>query len=318
MLAPPSPAWQNPLHRSVPQRVSDPVPTASLPFLPGLAPLAPRYDGFILDLWGVIHDGKQVFPHAVETLRALRAAGKRVVLLSNAPRREHVVAARNRTIGLPDGLVDGIVTSGEEAWRHMHDRPDAFHQALGHRCLHIGDARDLSMREGQPDYVFVEDAESADCILNTGSTSDPATEAGIEAQLAVAARRDLPMVCANPDRVVISGGRREPCAGAIADRYEALGGRVAWHGKPFPGVYARAVEALGVSERNRVLCVGDGMETDMTGARNAGLEALFILGGIHHYEVPHGADGTPDPDALAALAARYRVAPVAVLPRFVW
>src|SRR5690606_2382401 len=133
-----------------------------------------------------------------------------------------------------------IVTSGEEAWRHMHDRPDAFHQGLGRRCLHLGGPRDRSMREGLP-YDFVARAAEADCILNTGSADETGGMAAEAAELELAAGRDLPMVCANPDRVVISGGRREPCAGAIADRYEALGGRVAWHGKPYPGVYRRAV-----------------------------------------------------------------------------
>lgn len=289
----------------------------TVPLLPGLAALAEAYDGFILDLWGVIHDGQRVFPHAVDTLRSLRTAGKRAVLLSNAPRREAVVAARNREIGLPDGLVAGIVTSGEEAWRHMHDRPDAFHQGLGRRCLHLGGPRDRSMREGLP-YDFVAHAAEADCILNTGSADESGGMAAEAAELELAASRDLPMVCANPDRVVISGGRREPCAGAIADRYEALGGRVAWHGKPYPGVYRRAVERLAVADPARVLCVGDGMETDMVGARNAGLDALFILGGIHQDEVGRNSQGEIDAAGLERVAGHYGVRPVAALQRFTW
>ncbi len=288
-----------------------------IPHLAGLQALAADYDGFILDLWGVIHDGKRVFPHAVETLRSLKAAGKRAVLLSNAPRREAVVQARNHEIGLPEGLVEGIVTSGEEAWRHMHDRPDAFHQGLGRRCLHLGGPRDRSMREGLP-YDFVESAAEADCILNTGSAEEDGSMAATEEALALAAGRDLPMVCANPDRVVITGGRREPCAGAIADRYEALGGRVAWHGKPFAGVYRRAMEKLGIADKARVLCVGDGMETDMVGAENAGLHALFILGGIHQDDFGRNDQGGVDPVALLRVADHYEVRPVAALDRFVW
>ena len=290
---------------------------STTPLLPGLAALAEAYDGFILDLWGVIHDGQRVFPHAIDTLRALRDAGKRAVLLSNAPRREAVVGARNHEIGLPHGLVAGLVTSGEEAWRHMHDRPDAFHQGLGRRCLHLGGPRDRSMRDGLP-YDFVADAAAADCILNTGSAEEDGSMAATEAALATAAARDLPMVCANPDRVVIAGGRREPCAGAIADRYTALGGRVAWHGKPFPGVYRRALERLGVSDPARVLCVGDGMETDMVGAKNAGLPALFILGGIHQDEVGRNSQGEVDAAGLQRVAGHYGVQPVAALQRFTW
>ncbi len=291
-----------------------------IPLLPGLSALAERFDGFILDLWGVIHNGHRVFPHAVETLRAIQGAGKAAVLLSNAPRRETVVQQRNHEIGLPQGLVAGIVTSGEEAWRHLSARPDAFYRALGRRCLHIGGARDSSMREGL-DYDFVDSVEAADFILNTGSAQEDGTRAVDDALLARAAARRLPMVCANPDRVVITGERRELCAGAIAEAYEALGGRVRWHGKPYPEVYERAqrvlAHALPAFDKARVLCVGDGMETDMKGARAAGLAGLFVLGGIHQDEIGRISDG-PDPEGIARVAAHHGVEPVGALERFVW
>jgi HAD superfamily hydrolase (TIGR01459 family) len=282
--------------------------------LPGLAALAPTFDALILDLWGVVHDGQRVFPWVPDTLRRLKDAGKHVLLLSNAPRREAVVAARNAEIGLDPTLVDGIVTSGEEAWRHMAEQPDAFHQRLGDRCLHLGGPRDRSMRDGLP-YRFVDTADEATCILNTGSAQSDGAMAATDAVLKRAAERDLPMVCANPDRVVISGGRREPCAGAIADAYEALGGRVAWHGKPFPGVYARALTRLGHPSPARVLCVGDAMETDMKGAAAAGLPALFVFGGIHHAEIARTSEIA---QAIERLARAHGVAPVAALERFLW
>ena len=282
--------------------------------LPGLSPLASTFDAVILDLWGVVHDGQRVFPWVPDTLRRLKQAGKHVMLLSNAPRREAVVAARNAEIGLDPAWVDGIVTSGEEAWRHMAEKPDAFHQKLGDRCLHLGGPRDRTMREGLP-FTFVETPEDATCILNTGSAETDGARAATDDVLARAARRDLPMVCANPDRVVIAGGRREPCAGAIADAYEALGGRVAWHGKPFPGVYARAMRRLGHPDSARVLCVGDAMETDMKGAAAAGLPALFVFGGIHHAELTRTSEVD---QAIERLAMAHSVAPAAALERFLW
>jgi len=298
---------------------------SAIPILPGLAALADDYDGYVLDLWGVIHDGQRVFPHAVATLRELQRRGKRAVLLSNAPRREAVVGARNREIGLPDGLVEGLVTSGEEAWRHLAERPDDFYRGLGRHCLHLGGPRDVSMRDGLP-YRFVAEVETADFILNTGSAEDDGAMAATPEILKRAAARDLPMVCANPDRVVIAGGRREPCAGAIAEAYEALGGRVRWHGKPYPEVYRRALELL-AAEPARVLCVGDGMETDMAGAKAAGLASLFVLGGIHQDavvrissagELKTEATGRPDSESLTLLALQYGVQPVAALERFLW
>ena len=282
--------------------------------LTGLAPLAAAYDGFILDLWGVLHDGQRAFPAAIDCLQRLRALGKHVVLLSNAPRREAVTAARNATIGLAPDLSDGIVTSGEEAWRHLVARDDAFHAALGRRCLHIGGARDLSLREGLP-YDFVERVEQADFLLNSGSAGDDGRPAAEETLLRAAAERELPMVCANPDRVVIAGGRRELCAGSLAEFYEGLGGKVAWHGKPFPGVYRRALEKLGRVAPQRVLCVGDSLLTDMGGAKAAGLDALFVWGGIHREEL--GGDAF-DPHHLARLCQQRSLTPVAALEHFVW
>jgi len=285
----------------------------AIPILDGIAQLADRYDGFILDLWGVIHDGRSVFPWVPDTLTRLRAAGKRVVLLSNAPRREHVVAERNRELGIDPAWVDGTVTSGEQAWQGLAQRPDAFYRSLGTACLHVGGKRDITMRDGLDAYRFVEEVAEADFILNTGSSIGDGEAPMREAALQVAAKRDLPMICANPDRVVVVGGKKEPCAGAIADRYEELGGRVRWHGKPFPEVYEVALARMGLP-KDKVLAVGDSMITDMLGARDAGLDGLFVLGGIHAEDL----GGAPAPESLGALAAKHGVAPLAAVPSFQW
>lgn len=287
------------------------------PLLPGIAPLAERYEGFVLDLWGVIHDGRQVFPWVNETLAQLKRAGKRIVLLSNAPRRVAVTEARNAAIGLDNGLVDGLMTSGEAAWTHLDGRPDAFYRGLGRNCLHIGSERDITARDGLEGYRFVESAEEADFLFNTGSAHEDGRAAIGEAPLEVAARRRLPMVCANPDKVVIVGGRMEECAGAIAARYEALGGRVRYHGKPHAEIYEPVMALLDLP-RERCLAVGDSMATDMRGAANAGLDALFVVDGIHRSEIDPTASGEPEPQRLAALAAHHGLRPVAAVHRFAW
>src|SRR5215471_1405944 len=128
--------------------------------------LAPRYDGFILDLWGVIHNGAAPVPGALDCLRSLTAHDKRIVLLSNAPRRSDDVVRRITRIGVPAGLYHGVMSSGEEAWQHLHRHDEPFYAALGRRCLHIGSERDLEIREGL-DLEFVETPEAADFILNT-------------------------------------------------------------------------------------------------------------------------------------------------------
>src|ERR1700759_1192249 len=130
----------------------------------GLRELAPLYAGFILDLWGVIHDGVAPIPGAIDCLRALIESGKRIVLLSNAPRRADDVVRRITEIGVPSGLYHHVMSSGEEAWQHLHRRDDPFYAALGRRCLQIGSERDLEIREGL-DLDYVNTVEEAQFIL---------------------------------------------------------------------------------------------------------------------------------------------------------
>src|SRR5690348_15955505 len=135
--------------------------------LDGIGEVASSYDGYILDLWGVIHDGVAPMPGATGCLQELMARGKRTVLLSNAPRRADDVVRRIEEIGVPAGLYDHVMSSGEEAWQHLFRRDDPFYAALGRHCLHIGSERDLEIREGL-DLEFVETAEEAQFLLNTG------------------------------------------------------------------------------------------------------------------------------------------------------
>src|SRR5713226_4383002 len=263
----------------------------------GVEELAPHYDGFILDLWGVVHDGVAPLPGVIECLGALIEAGKRIVLLSNAPRRSDDVIRRVAKIGVPAGLYHGVMSSGEEAWQHLARRDDPFYAALGRRCLHICSERDLEIRDGLG-LDYVETPGQADFILNTGPAEWEDTIADYAPVLSAARERDLPMVCANPDLVVIHNGRPALCAGALAEEYERTGGRVRWHGKPHASVYDSCLALLGVAERRRILAIGDSLRTDIAGAAGAGIAALLIAGGVHAGEFI--ADGALDPDRIAA------------------
>ena len=200
----------------------------------GMRELAPRYDGFILDLWGVVHDGTAPFPGVLDCMGRLIDAGKRLVLLSNAPRRADDVVRR---IDEDRRAAPGCITASCRRARRRgctsHERDEPFYAALGRRCLQIGSERDLEMREGL-DLDFVETPEEADFILNTGPAEWEDTIEDYAPVLQAARERDLPMVCANPDLVVIHDGQPALCAGALAEEYERLGGRVRWHGKPYP------------------------------------------------------------------------------------
>jgi HAD superfamily hydrolase (TIGR01459 family) len=279
--------------------------------LDGIAPLADRYDGFILDLWGVVHDGRRLYPGVAGALAALKARGRRVAFLSNAPRRGRVVEALLASMGLDRALYDGTMTSGELAWRTLRG-PHGF----GRRALHIGPERDLSVVEGL-DIALVAAAEEAEFVLNTGP--DPERGNGdvapYRAMLERLAARGLPMLCVNPDRHVMVGEARVICAGALADLYLALGGpRATEIGKPDPAVYPPVLELLGLSDPSRVVAIGDSPHTDLAGAGAAGIDAVWALTGL----AAHAHGPAPDPARLAEEAAREGVRPVAALTGLRW
>ena len=289
----------------------------NLRLLTGLGEIVLDYDGLILDLWGVLHDGTAPFPGVLEALAQLKRAGKRIAVLSNAPRRAHLVEARMNEIGIPRGLYDHVHSSGEEAWQHLARRDDAFYRALGRLCYHIGPTRDDNMLAGIGLRRVAEIAQ-AEFILNTGPSGWDETVEQYETLLHAARARDLPMVCANPDLVVIHQGRRSLCAGAVAQRYEALGGRVRWHGKPHPSVYHTCFALLGIADKHRILAVGDSLRTDIAGADAAGIDSVLVTGGIHAEEFGLGAGAQPDLDRLTQAIAASGHAPGAVIAHFRW
>lgn len=284
--------------------------------LGGVAELVERYDGFILDIWGVLHDGVAAYPGSPGCLALLQAAGRRAVLLSNAPRAAERVAERLAEMGIARGLYGQIVTSGDATVRAIREGGDAWHAGLGEACFYLGPERDRAMLTdcGRRSVAL----EKADFILCTG-LFDEANETpdSYRALFEQALARRLGFVCANPDRVVNRGRTLVYCAGALADLYQEMGGEVRRHGKPDAGVFHLARAALGNPDPARVLVVGDGLDTDLAGAAAAGFDALWVMDGIHAAEL--GADGkTPDAARVAAFLARARRQAVAVIERLVW
>jgi HAD superfamily hydrolase (TIGR01459 family) len=301
-------------HKSPPKRPLEPRP---IPFHPGVAPLAPRYDGFILDLWGVIHDGITAYPGVADTLRRLKDRGKHVLLLSNAPRRVTEIVAAMERMGIPRDLYDDFISSGEAAYAAMKSRADPWFQALGRACYLMGPVRDHGMLGGL-DMRRVERMEEADFVLATGVDWD---DDGIEVYLpalAVGAQRRIPMICANPDLEVIRGGKRVLCAGTLGSHYEALGGEVRYFGKPHAEIYELCFARLEGIDRGRIVAIGDSLRTDIAGAIAAGIDSVLVTGGIHAEELGVGYGDRPDPLALAEACARGGYIPTAAIPAFVW
>jgi HAD superfamily hydrolase (TIGR01459 family) len=293
--------------------------SAPIPVLDSLAAVSGRYEAFVIDLWGVLHDGVRAYPGAVAALRRLKAQGKRIGILSNAPRRAAVVAAHTARLGVTPDLYDHLLTSGEEAWQHLRARPDPFYAALGRRAYPIlSEARDATLLEGL-DLTLTRDVAAADFILAVGVDGPQERVEDYEAVLAGAAARGLPLVCANPDlEIVRLNGEREICAGMIALAFETRGGTVRYHGKPHRPVYETLLASLGVTDRRCVLAIGDSLRTDIAGAAGAGLDSLLVTGGIHAEELGAAAGTHPDPERLAAVCARAGYRPTLAIPAFLW
>lgn len=290
---------------------------AAVPLLAGMAELAADFDGYILDLWGVLHDGERAFPEALSCMARLRAEDKRILILSNAPRRAASVAERCAELGLTPETYDLLMSSGEDAWRHLKERPDPWYRKLGPRCYHLGPERDLGMREGL-DYRFVARPGEADFVLLTGALDRADTTETYRPILEEARALGLPMVCANPDLVVKRGGVLEICAGAIALAYEELGGEVRYHGKPHGGIYRTCLGLFDGIAPERILAVGDSVRTDIVGAQGMGLKAVFVVSGIHEDHLSHPETRAVDREKLHALCRNEGGLPHGALATFRW
>jgi HAD superfamily hydrolase (TIGR01459 family) len=268
--------------------------------LTGLSEIADAYDVLLCDVWGVIHNGRQAFPAACAALQRFAADRGPVVLISNAPRPSAHVHEQLAMLGVPRDAWSAFVSSGDATRALLAERAPGPAWA-------IGPDRDWPLYEGL-DLAFAgpEDAAFISC---TGPVDDEReTPEDYRDRLALCARRGLEMICANPDRVVQRGDRLVYCGGALADLYAALDGPVLMAGKPYAPIYdlaiAEAETLLGrPAQRARILCVGDGVPTDVRGAMDQKLDCLFIAGGIHGHEAVDAA-GRIDPVRAAALLAR--------------
>jgi HAD superfamily hydrolase (TIGR01459 family) len=285
--------------------------------LSGLAQIADHYDGFILDLWGLIHDGETPYPPARATLEALKRADKKTLLLSNAPRRAHVLVEGLDAMGIGRELYGEVLSSGEATRAALIARDDPTFARLGRKAYHLGPERDRSVFD-DTHIDIVASPNLADFILVTGPREFSDQVADYQSILDAARAHGLIMVCANPDLVVIRGGRRVICAGAIAARYREMGGRALYRGKPDPAIYRLAVKQLGIADATRVAVVGDALETDVKGANAAGLESIWCTGGIHAAALGCAYGMAADPAKAEALVASFGETPTATVPGFIW
>jgi HAD superfamily hydrolase (TIGR01459 family) len=279
----------------------------------GLRDIAGNYDAVLSDVWGVLHNGVVAHPTACEALVNYRRRGGRVVLITNAPRPSPAIIDMLDDLKVPREAFDAIVSSGDVTRTMLEDyRGRAIH--------YVGPPEENdSLFEGMD--VTIGPAETADAVVVTDLDSDDDTPDMYNDRVTGWLKRNLPLIAANPDRVVEHGDRLIYCGGALADLYEARGGRILMAGKPYRPIYERALDlaekAAGREvDKARVLAIGDSVRTDAIGAANADLDLLFITGSIHAEELD--AFGKPDPAAIRALVAPSGANLAGFMPRLAW
>ena len=250
----------------------------TLRFIERLRDLVDGIDVVLSDIWGVVHNGLEAFPDACEALHKYRGRGGTVILITNAPRPADSVQRQLRKLGIADETYDAIVSSGDLTRHYVADHP-------GRKVFWLGPQRDYSIHRGL-DPVLAP-LQEADYIVCTGLLDDETeTAEDYRGMMLKARERKLTLICANPDIVVERGDRLIYCAGAIAELYRELGGEVIFYGKPHRPIYERAMALAGERQghqidRKKVLAIGDSVRTDLTGAREFGVDCLFVTRGIH-------------------------------------
>lgn len=286
-------------------------------FPEGVSQLAGRYDGFLLDQWGVLHDGAVAHEGAIGCLQALRAAGKRVVILSNSGRDGSENEAILASMGFHRALYDSVVSAGDDARDALLRRDEPAYRELGTRCLPITRPGEQHLAAGLG-LTLVEEPEQADFLFVLSIDAERQSVAGWRPKLERALSRGLPMICANPDRYrVHPGGRLLEAPGAIALAYERMGGVVHYHGKPESRIYRSCLQRLGLPP-GRLLAIGDSLEHDVQGAAHAGVDCLFIGGGIHRDELTWSEGDQAFQRSCEALFARNAASPTYCLQTFAW
>ena len=241
--------------------------------LNNLSEIRDFYDVFLIDLWGVIHNGIAAFDNVIPVLQSLKQKKKMVFFITNAPRRSFVISQQLEDFGIEQKLYDKIISSGELTWLSIKEKYQKKN------CLIIGPPRDFHLVEGL-DISVVDKDSNVDIILNTGPWGDDDSLENYTDLLDSLAKKKSHMICSNPDKTVVRGENFMICAGLLAEYYEKIGGKVEYYGKPYKQIYEHCFNFF-EKKNTRVLAIGDSLENDIKGANALNFDSLLITDGIH-------------------------------------
>ncbi len=275
-------------------------------FCQGISDISDSYSGFIIDQWGVIHNGEKPYPGAVECLRHLKSRNKHVIILSNSGKRAQENKERLKKIGIGPSLYNTIMTSGEMTWQGLHTQDDGFFQDIGKKCYVMSRGGDRSIVNGL-DLEVVDDVLDADFFIISGLDSENKTLKDYEVILKNAARKGLKAICANPDNRGIVGSVQIMAPGTVARRYEDFGGVVHYIGKPHQPIFKHCTRLLQEQSiyPGQTIMIGDSLSHDILGGAMADIDTCLVKNGLHEKAFASAKTPVGVNNALNLLAAQY-------------
>lgn len=294
---------------------------AKTKFCQGISDISDSYAAFILDQWGVLHNGEHVYDDVVDCLKELKNRKKYVIILSNSGKRADVNADNLKKMGIGPSLYDEVVTSGEITWQGLKDQKEGYFQGLGQKCFLMSRGGDRSIVDGL-DVEIVDDIAEAEFLLISGSDAPEKTLSDhYEPLLKTAIRKRLKAICANPDSRGLIGNNYVMGPGMIARRYEDFGGVVHYIGKPHKPIFQHCIRMLQEKEiyPGQTVMVGDTMAHDMLGAASVNIDTCLVKNGLHFGAFKNCHSPTDVDRALNILTLQYNnIRPTYLVDRLKW
>ncbi|HEY8963470.1 MAG TPA: TIGR01459 family HAD-type hydrolase [Alphaproteobacteria bacterium] len=285
----------------------------------GISELCDSYTGYIIDQWGVLHDGKKPYDGVLEALNQLKSRNKQIIIMSNSGKRADQNAERLEKLGFDLKLFDYILTSGELTWQGLQNRDSGIFEGLGNKCFLISRAADRGYVDGL-NLTLVDKAEDADFILVTGVDDPPhgKTVAQMEPVLRIGVQRKLKMICANPDLQALVGTSTHAGSGALAMRYEEFGGIVRYIGKPFPPIIRHAQGLFKDVLPSTTVIIGDSLPQDILAGVNTGIDTCLVATGVHNAAFRSVKSRDDCVKVIRALGNNFGARPNFWIPKLQW
>ena len=262
-----------------------------------LAEIYENYDTYIIDLWGVIHNGVRLNSKAIEAVEKLIQNKKKVIFLTNAPRPCKEVKIFLRNLKINENLLENVFSSGEAAMLSLQEKK------YGEFFFHLGPEKDDSIFFNIKEKKV--SIEECNFILCTGVVDNYNEDLNYYKKL-LKNHISKKLICTNPDLIVHRGNTVEYCAGTIAEIFESLGGQVIYFGKPHKEIYQMCF-----SKNEKAIAIGDNLNTDIKGANNMNIDSIFISSGVHRSEFKHESE-------LSNLSSKYKVTLTYHQPELIW